>query len=260
MSIKLTIKSWKTSKHPLQKGFYIFFLLFWRTFIIPFRLLFSPKHRSLLLLKYFSKHDIHQISNYTEFNRYPDLFSSCSVFMQGKKNLTILSYGCSTGEEVFTLRKYFPKAKIVGVDINKTNIRKAHRQNNDSRIVFSDEIKNTLAEYGPFDLIFALAVLQRTENRKENIVESSNIYPFEKFNAKLSELDSYLKPNGLFVIDHADYLFEEADIYSHYRALKGEHNTVHERYLFDKENRKMSEYVTHHRIFVKTFSDIDRSV
>ena len=213
--------------------------------------MFSPKYRSLLVLKYSKRDDVHQISNYTEPDRYPDLFSSCKEFIKKRENLKILSYGCSTGEEVFSLRQYFPKAKIIGVDINKTNIKKALIQNRDSSILFSDDIENTLDVNGPFDIIFALAVLQRTENRKENIVESSKVYPFEKFNAKLTELDSYLKPNGLFVIDHADYLFEDTDIFSHYHPLKGEHNIVHERYLFDKKNRKMSEYVMQHRIFVK---------
>ena len=30
----------------------------------------------------------------------------------------ILSFGCSTGEEVATLSKYIPHGSIVGVDIN----------------------------------------------------------------------------------------------------------------------------------------------
>lgn len=251
MSIKLKIKSWKTSEQPLQKGLYFLALLLWRAVVVPVRLLFSPKHRSLLLLKHSKRDDAHQISNYTEYDRYPDLFSAAKELIEGRENLKILSYGCSTGEEVFSLRQYFPEAQLVGVDINKTNIQVATRKNQDNGIIFSHDIEKSLATQGPFDIIFALAVLQRTENRKKTTLRSSNIYPFEKFNAKLTELDNYLKPNGLFIIDHADYRFEDANIFSHYLVSEGSHNTINQRYLFDQENQRISQYVRYHRIFIK---------
>jgi len=250
-SLKQKIKSFQTSSNPFKKTIYISALLLWRFFTIPYRLIFHSNYRSLLLLKYFKKHDVHQISNYTALDRYPDLFSTCKALMQGKDSLKILSFGCSTGEEVFTLREYFPDAFIVGVDINKKNIKNANCQNRDNKIVFSYDIEKVCVENGPFDIIFALAVFQRTENRNESTFDSSKIYPFEKFNGKLTKLNSHLKPNGLFVIDHTDYLFEDSDVAINFHPLKGEHIIVHERYLFDRDNQKMSDYVMSHRIFIK---------
>ena len=205
----------------------------------------------MIWLKYTKGNEAHQISNYTEYDRYPDLFSKCEELMKERKDLKILSYGCSTGEEVFTLREYFPDAFIVGVDINKRNIKKAISQNNDDNIVFSSNIENTLADEGPFDIIFTLAVFQRTENRAKKTFNSSTIYPFEKFDIKIMELDSHLKQNGLFVIDHADYFFEDTEIASSYHAFKGDHNIIRDRYMFHKNNQKLENYVMHHRIFIK---------
>jgi len=208
-------------------------------------------YRSLILLKYLNGNKAHQISNYTEYNRYPDLFSKCKELMNGKKDLKILSYGCSTGEEVFTLREYFPDAFIVGVDINPRNIKKAIRSNSYPKIYFSSLISANLEEKGPFDIIFALAVLQRTENRDEKTIESTQIYPFKKFNAKVSELDRYLKDEGLFVIDHSDYRFEDADIATKYKAITGNHNYIAQRVLYDKNNQKTEGNQIYYRIFRK---------
>ncbi|WP_309499256.1 class I SAM-dependent methyltransferase [Sulfurovum sp.] len=171
--------------------------------------------------------------------------------MNGKNDLKIFSYGCSTGEEVFTLRDYFPDAFIVGVDINKGNIKKAYSQNKDNKIIFSYDIERVCVQNGPFDIIFALAVFQRSDNRNESTFDSSKIYPFDKFNLKLTQLNSHLKPYGFFVIDHADYLFEDSDIARNFHFLKGNHTIVRERYLYNRNNRKMSDYVMSHRIFVK---------
>lgn len=227
-------------------------LIIWRVLSIPVRFLTNPQYRSLLVLKYLNGKEAHQISNYTEYDRYPELFSKCKELMNEKKDLKILSYGCSTGEEVFTLREYFPDAHILGVDINKHNIRTASRRNKEHKIHFSHHIKQSLEKYAPFDMIFALAVLQRTENRHEETVESTNIYPFEKFNAKVSELDSYLKPNGLFIIDHSDYRFEDADITVHYQMVNGDHNSIAQRVLYDRNNQKLPDALPYARIFIKS--------
>jgi SAM-dependent methyltransferase len=250
MILKVKVQSWKTSDSFIQRQGYRVILVGWRAFS-PIRLIFSPEYRSLMVLKYAKGKEVHQISNYTEHDRYPDLFLACQNLMGERESITILSFGCSTGEEVFTLRNYFPNATIIGVDINKHNIKKAARHNRDTNIHFSHHVKESLSKYGPFDIIFALAVFQRTENRDENIIESTHIYPFEKFNAKVLELDKYLKPNGLFVIDNSDYHFEDVDIACYYQAVKGVHNILATRNLYDKNNKKMSDFSLFHRIFLK---------
>ena len=246
-TLKQTLNLYKLSDDPSKK--FLYYAI--RILSSPFRFLFDPDYRAFVLLKYTNTQEAHQLSNYTKFDRYPDLFTKCKKIMESKENLQILSFGCSTGEEVFTLRKYFPNAYITGVDINKRNIKRAISKNRDSQIFFSDDIKKTLAKNGPFDIVFALAVFQRSENRKEKTIDSSNIYPFEKFNTKINELNSHINSKGLFVIDHADYFFEDTDIASQYYFLEGEHNIIRDRYMFRKNNQRIEKYVMHHRIFIK---------
>ena len=246
-ALKQTLNLYKLSDDPTKK--FLYYAI--RILSSPFRFLFDPDYRAFVFLKYTNTQEAHQLSNYTEYDRYPDLSSKCSELMKSETDLNILSYGCSTGEEVFTLRQYFPDAFIVGVDINKQNIKRANSKNRDRRIIFSDDIEKTLVENAPFNIIFALAVFQRSENRDEKTIDSSNIYPFEKFNTKITELDNYLNSSGLFVIDHTDYFFGDTNIASQYHVLKGEHNITRDRYMFHKNNKKLKNYVMHHRIFIK---------
>ena len=71
------------------------------------------------------------------------------------------------------------------------------------------------------------------------------------FNTKIEELDSFLKEGGLFVIDQADYFFEDCKISSKYEIIDGAYNFIRERYMFDKYNKKLPTYTLHHRIFKK---------
>jgi hypothetical protein len=59
---------------------------------------------------------------YTLPDRYPWLFGFAATRIGSRPNLRILSFGCSRGEEVFSLRKYFPSAAVKGIDINPRNI------------------------------------------------------------------------------------------------------------------------------------------
>src|SRR5687767_8594892 len=70
----------------------------------------------------------HQLTSVTATDRYPELFTEVRSVVHDKRNLSILSFGCSTGEECFTMQSYFPNARITGVDINKSNLRKANRK------------------------------------------------------------------------------------------------------------------------------------
>src|SRR6185436_431998 len=84
---------------------------------------------SRLLRKFYPQQ--HQLTSTTSPDRYPELFTEAAKACRQQTDgfTTILSYGCSTGEECFSLNKYFKKAKIIGVDINKLNLKKAIQKN-----------------------------------------------------------------------------------------------------------------------------------
>src|SRR5579872_5303591 len=49
-----------------------------------------------------------QTYNHTLPNRYPWLFQFAAESLAHDRDLNLLSFGCSRGDEVFTLRSYFP--------------------------------------------------------------------------------------------------------------------------------------------------------
>lgn len=151
----------------------------------------------------------HQLTSTTSPDRYPELFHEVQVSIDKTvENPSILSFGCSTGEECFSLKTYFAKAKLTGVDINNVNLRKARRKNVSDDITFLYSTPENIARHGKYDVIFALSVLCRWEDTKD-IEDCSEIYPFEKFAETTQMLADQVKPVGLFVIYNSNFRFED---------------------------------------------------
>jgi chemotaxis methyl-accepting protein methylase len=79
-------------------------------------------YRSIFVLQVFNREHLHQTTALTAMDRYPRIFSACRDFFGDRQDLKILSFGCSTGEEVLTLRRYFPSAFITGAEINRRSL------------------------------------------------------------------------------------------------------------------------------------------
>lgn len=155
---------------------------------------------------------IHQKNNTTQYNRYPEIFKVCKSYFKGKTP-KILSFGCSTGEECWSLTHYFPYSKITGVDIDKDILFKAELQNHHININYTTELK------GEYDLIFAMSVLCKWEDTMDK-QDISSIYHFKQFSGQVKELDSHLSKGGLLVIYNANFRLKDTDIYSKYKPYK----------------------------------------
>ncbi len=155
---------------------------------------------------------IHQKNNTTEYNRYPKIFEECKKYF--KKPPKILSFGCSTGEECWTLANdYFPDSKITGIDIDKNILYKAELQNHHKNITYTDKLT------GKYDLIFCMSVLCRWEDTKDK-ADCSSIYHFKQFEEQLMKLDSHLNKGGLLVIYNANFRLKDTVIYYKYKPYK----------------------------------------
>src|SRR5262245_15793576 len=99
----------------------------------------------------------HQGPNRTALNRYPEVFAAAAAAAPDARR--ILSFGCSSGEECVTLAEYFPKAEIVGADINPVILLQARKYRSD-RIRFVYASDRILSGLGGFDAIFCMAVLR----------------------------------------------------------------------------------------------------
>lgn len=150
----------------------------------------------------------HQTHNTTELNRYPDIFTFVSENYPNLQN--ILSFGCSSGEECFSLRNYFPNAHIFGVDIDQKVLDIARTKNTDNSISFTDSID----QIPKVDAIFAMSVFCRHPETSE--LDYNHIYNFSNFNTAMSLLDASLNSHGLLVIYNSNYLFLDTDVAVNY--------------------------------------------
>jgi SAM-dependent methyltransferase len=167
----------------------------------------TAQGRSRLWTQCVHRKEVHQTTSYTSRERYPALFDSVSRLAPGARR--ILSFGCSTGDELVALRRRFSAAEIVGAEINPRSRRiAATRMASDLKtiVIPPNEIS------GCFDLIFALAVFQREPHKVEEIglTDLSSFYPFDRFDAGVSALVRRLRPRGFLCVINSQYRVEDS--------------------------------------------------
>ncbi|MEO6247744.1 MAG: methyltransferase [Sphingomicrobium sp.] len=131
----------------------------------------------------------------------------------------ILSFGCSTGEELASLRRLMPGATLVGVEINPRARRIARRR------MAGDPLASVVEALPdePFDAVVALAVLQREPHRilDNQIADLSRTYPFARFDSALERLVERLREGGLLAVYHAHYRVEDSRVAALVSPLPG---------------------------------------
>ena len=221
------------------------------------RLYRDPQHRALVGARLLHGERMHQTTPLTGMNRYPEIFSEASRQLVDVPRPKLLSFGCSTGEELLSLRMYFQNALIYGFEINAASLAIARSKPFDQAVCVLKSSARAMKRHAPYDAVFCMAVLQRTphliiNNRVDDI---SGIYPFRKFDDQLTQLDELLIPGGLFVIEHAFYDLLEAQIGNRYQAIEFTHpQQPYPR--FSRNGQRQPERTRYHTIFRKNLARI----
>jgi Methylase of chemotaxis methyl-accepting proteins len=216
------------------------------------RNILNSEFRAIFFMSHFNT-NVHQTTNLTFMDRFPDIFSKCRDYFGGKDGLKILSFGCATGEEVLTLRQYFPNANIIGAEINKNSLKKCKKLNVDDKISFIFSSHKELKKHGGYDAIFCMAVLQRTPHHidVQGITDIKIIYPFEKFEKQIVELDDLLNPNGLLVVHYSQYSFRDTSVATKYVALDNCNQDSYNLPVFDKNSILIKNSPSIYTVFIK---------
>lgn len=142
----------------------------------------------------------------TRLDRYPLAFRFARHWFEGRKDLRILSYGCSTGEEVLTLRRYLPGATIKGIDVDARAIASARALTAGERDIMFEVAATTAGEPERcYDAIFCMAVLRDPRFDLPATRRATGRLTFAAFEAEIDALLLCLKPGGLLFIAHGNF-------------------------------------------------------
>ena len=176
--------------------------------------LVDPELRSVERLRRSGVGELFQPFATTSEDRYPQLFDALAERHSDLPAPRILSFGCSTGEEVRALRQRMPQARITGIDLNPRSVAIARRKD-----------RNPLSEYrvagapldsDRFDAVLALAVFRHGLLEAERPDDCSARLPFARFAEGVGKLDAVLEPGGWFALWNAHFRFTDAPAAAQY--------------------------------------------
>lgn len=130
------------------------------------------------------------------------IYAARQLLSPSRRPLRILSFGCSQGDELITLRMMFPKDRIFGCDIKETSLN-AVRAVDHLAEVFISSFDN-IRRHGPYDLILAyssLCVHPLPAGKK-----ISELFPFTLFDEIISLFAETLRPGGILLTRNTSYL------------------------------------------------------
>ena len=184
----------------------------------------DPVFRRDHLLLWRRPRNLYQHRSITAADRYPVIFDFLRRQMAAVRTPRLLSFGCATGEEVFSLQKYFPTATIKGIDINPANIEAclaAHRRaGGDTRLSFECQSSAADETHEGYDIVFCMAVFTRWQLKANETITSStpHLY-FADFARATSELANCVAPGGYFVIRHSAFRFADTPAGRDFRCM-----------------------------------------
>lgn len=177
-------------------------------------------------------------------DRYPVIFSFVQSTLGRDSAIKILSYGCSTGEEVFSLRNYFPHATIKGIDINAANIAVCRRRLSaapGARITFERAASSAQESSAAYDAIFCMAVLRHGSLGLAGVTRCDPLLRFEDFARAVADFDRCLKPGGLLIIRHSHFRLCDAPVGARFETILRVPLGAQKPFLFGPDNRLLTD-------------------
>lgn len=181
--------------------------------------LLDPATRSSARLLRERSNQLYQPGGRTAFDRHPELFSALRDGLAHNPRPRILSFGCSTGEEILTLRSYMPHAELAGIDINRHRLKEARSKAHDRSIRFWVAGSVGETDAGTFDAITCLNVLHRPQTLHQWPDDPTPYLSFATFERAVLDLDRALRPGGILAIDFMSFNFIDTVVADNYAGI-----------------------------------------
>jgi len=200
----------------------------------------SEAYRSGALIKLKKPPHLFQPFVHTEEDRHPLYFEYARTVINDGTGRRLLSFGCSSGEEVFSLRGYFPRAFIKGIDINPRNIAKCRRRlraSGDKNIAFAVDGTTFDEQSDSYDAIFCMSVFTHGELVTSRAERCDHLIRFADFECVVADLARCLKSGGMLFIAGSSFRFKDTAIYDAFEPVMQTDRPNPMRPVFDRTNR-----------------------
>jgi 2-polyprenyl-3-methyl-5-hydroxy-6-metoxy-1,4-benzoquinol methylase len=217
----------------------------------------SPHARGLKAAREQSSGPLLQDSAFTLADRYPWLFRFLADQLSDITSPQILSFGCATGEEIFSLADYLPQARLAGIDINPHNIAVAKRtlaaQTDRDQIQFACAGSAHDEPDGHYDAILCLAVLRHGDIQSAAPDRCDTLIRFAESDRLVSDLARCLKPGGYLAIWHSQFRFADMTAAPQFEAVLSHPNGGRNNHpLYGPDNRRIDGARYAEAVFRKT--------
>jgi SAM-dependent methyltransferase len=184
-----------------------------------------------------------QAYGHTLPDRYPWLFEFAKSQVRDGSATRLLSFGCSRGEEVFSLRQYFPAAALKGIDIDPRNISICAARlaaSTADRITFAEAATTEAEPSASYDAIFCLAVLCLGDLTYSRAAHCDPHLYFAEFDRMLADFARCLKPGGLLLLHTTNFRFCDSSVAADFDVVfEAETDQLAPDVKFDRNNRLM---------------------
>ncbi len=185
-----------------------------------------------------------QAYSHTLPDRYPWLFEFARANIADSAGIRLLSFGCSRGDEVFSLRKYFQAAAIKGIDIERRNISRCEaraRTEDAAGLSFAVEADTRREPDACYDAIFCLAVLCLGDLTVSGARRSDPHLYFDDFERMVTDFSRCLRPGGILFLLTTNFRFCDTAVSRDFdTVLWADLSQLAPDVLFDRNNRLLS--------------------
>ncbi|MCW2855563.1 MAG: hypothetical protein JWR52_1178 [Marmoricola sp.] len=183
----------------------------WETLVLTKALLEGGQRRQTAVARILRPDNLFQPYATTSSDRYPTELAAVHTALEVAAP-AILSFGCSSGEELLSLLQSFPTARIHGIDINPLAVRSARKRVAAAGVSEAVSVARggdaSAEAASSYDLVLALAVF-RHGDLNDGPPRCDAVLRFADFERTVDGLAACVKPGGLLVIRHANFRFTD---------------------------------------------------
>ena len=176
----------------------------------------DPEYREIHRLQAHEAGQLFQPYPTTRADRYPQLFDALAARLAHLPQPRLLSFGCSSGEEVRALRQRMPNARITGLDLNRRMIERARAA--DPGALSHYRVAGAPLADERFHAVLAMAVFRHGELELHQPEACTRYLPFARFAEGLAMLDAVLEPGGWLALYNQQFRLSDTPLALRYQA------------------------------------------